>query len=102
MKNTEVAHTQEHLDTFCATLAGQYRTLFVSDPDYAHVASRLTPEALARKMTLGLDNGTANKDGKAIRNACRFLGLTLRTRQSVRTCPPAIPAGRAACRLTIT
>jgi hypothetical protein len=64
-----------NLDTFCETLAGQYRTLFASDPDYAHVASQLTPEALARKMTLGLDNGTANKDGKAIRNACRVLGI---------------------------
>jgi hypothetical protein len=64
-----------NLDTFCATLADQYRTLFASDPDYAHVASRLTPEDLARKMTLGLDSGAANKDGKAIRHACRVLGI---------------------------
>jgi len=97
VKNTEVAHTQEHLDTFCATLAGQYRTLFVSDPDYAHVASRLTPEALARKMTLGLDNGTANKDGKAIRNACRFLGIDF-TYKAIRAYLSASDSGRP-CRV---
>ena len=75
MTNTEAPHTQVNLDTFYETLAAQYHTLFVSDPDYAYVASLLTPEALARKMTFGLDNGTANKDGKAIRNACRVLGI---------------------------
>ncbi len=75
MINTEAPRTQANLDTFSATLADQYRTLFVSDPDYAHVAARLTPEDLARKMSLGLDNGTANKDGKAIRNVCRVLGI---------------------------
>ena len=75
MINAEAPHTQVNLDTFCETLTDQYRTLFVSDPNYAHVASQLTPEALARKMTLGLDNGTANKDGKAIRNACRILKI---------------------------
>jgi len=75
VRSVEAPHTQENVDTFCATLTDQYRTLFVSDPDYAHVASRFTPEALARKMTLGLDSGTANKNGKAIRNACRVLGI---------------------------
>ena len=75
MTNTEAPHTQANLDTFCETLADQYRKLFVSDPAYAHVASQLTPDALARKMTLGLANGTANRDGKAIRNACRALGI---------------------------
>ena len=73
--NAEAAHTQVNLDTFYETLADQYRTLFASDPDYAHVASQLTPEALARKMTLGLDNGIANKDGRGIRNTCRALGI---------------------------
>jgi hypothetical protein len=73
--NAEAPHTQVNLDTFYKTLAAQYRRLFVSDPDYAHVASQLTPEALARKMTLGLDNGTANKDGKAIRSVCRLLKI---------------------------
>ncbi len=75
MINAEASHTQVNLDTFYETLADQYRTLFASDPDYAHVASQLTPEALARKMTLGLDNGTANKDGKAIRSVCRVLNI---------------------------
>ena len=75
MINAEAPHTQVNLDTFYETLADQYRMLFASDPDYAHVASQLTPEALARKMTLGLDNGTANKDGKAIRNVCRILKI---------------------------
>ncbi len=75
MTNAEAPHTQVNLDTFYRTLVEQYRTLFVADPDYSYAASRHTPEALARKMTLGLDNGTANKDGKAIRNACRVLGI---------------------------
>lgn len=75
MINAETPHTQVNLDTFCETVTDQYRTLFASDPDYAHVASHLTPEALARKMTLGLDNGTASKDGKAIRSACRILKI---------------------------
>lgn len=75
MINAEAPRTQENLDKFYETLADQYRKLFASDPDFAHVARQLTPEALARKMTLGLDNGTANKDGKAIRHVCRVLGI---------------------------
>jgi hypothetical protein len=71
----ESPHTQVNLDTFCETLTDEYRTLFASDRDYAHVASQLTPDALARKMTLGLRNSIANKDGKGIRNTCRILGI---------------------------
>ena len=84
MINTPAPHRQENLDSFCQTLADQYRKLFASDRDYAHVSSQLTPEALARKMTLGLDNGTANKDGKAIRTVCRVLGIDY-TYKAIRT-----------------
>lgn len=68
-------HTQVNLDAFYEALAAQYRVLFVSDPEYAYSASRCTPEQLARKMALGLANGSANKDGKAIRAACRKFGI---------------------------
>ena len=56
-------------------LTEQYRQLFTTDPDYAYAASGPTPEELARKMTLGLDNGTANKDGAGIRRTCQSLGI---------------------------
>jgi hypothetical protein len=82
--NVEAPRTQVNLDKFYVTLADQYRTLFASDPAFAHVASQLTPEALARKVTLGLDNGIANKDGKAIRNACRVLAID-HTYKAIRT-----------------
>jgi hypothetical protein len=66
--------TQKNLDLFYNTLTEIYRELF-SDPEYAYVAKRTTPDDLARKMVLGLDNGTANKDGKAIKIACRKFGI---------------------------
>ena len=62
MISTEAPRMQENLDAFCATLAGQYRTLFASDPAYAHVASRFTPEALkANQALIDLLAGIAEK-----------------------------------------
>jgi hypothetical protein len=67
-------HTQVHLDLFAATLTAEYVRLFET-PDYAYAASCTTPGALARKMTLGLDSGSANKDGEGIRRTCKILGI---------------------------
>jgi hypothetical protein len=66
---------QDNIGTFRDLLTGKYTELFANDPDYAYSASRIDPETLANKMTIGLGAGTANKDGKAIRYACRTLGI---------------------------
>lgn len=68
-------HTQINLDAFCARLEIEYAHLFANDPEYAYAASRTTPAALARKMTLGLDNGQANKDGDGIKRTCKHFGI---------------------------
>ena len=71
----QVAHAQSRLDHFYAELEKQYIILFAHDPEYAYAASITTPDQLARKMTLGLDCGSASKDGMGIRNVCRILGI---------------------------
>jgi len=68
-------HTQINLDAFASHLALEYADLFRSDPDYAYSASRCTPEGLARKMTLALDSGTGDKDGKGIQRTCKHFGI---------------------------
>jgi len=68
-------HTQINLDAFASHLALEYADLFKTDPDYAYSASRLTPEGLARKMTLALDAGMGNKDGKGIQRTCKHFGI---------------------------
>ena len=55
-------------------LTDQYDQLFNS-PEYAMAAARYTPDGLARKMTLGLIEGTANKDGEGIKRTCKTLGI---------------------------
>jgi len=60
--------------TFRDTLAAQYHDLF-NTPDYAIAAARMTPEALATRMTDGLIKGTANKDGDGIKRTCKILGI---------------------------
>lgn len=67
--------TQSNLDAFCARLTLEYAELFANDPEYAYSASRITPEALARKMTLGLDSGSANKDGEGIKRTCKHFKI---------------------------
>ncbi len=74
-KTAERPHTQINLDAFCAQLTAEYTTLFASDADYAFAASNNTPAALARKMTLGLDNGQATKDGKGIVRTCKHFDI---------------------------
>lgn len=60
--------------TFRNTLAAQYRDLF-NTPDYAFVAARMTPEALATRMTDGLMNGAANKESDGIKRTCKALKI---------------------------
>jgi hypothetical protein len=76
-------NTQENLDRFHAELAKQYTRLFET-PSYALAARLNTPEGLARKMALGLDNGTANKDGEGIKAACKALKIP-HTYKAIRT-----------------
>lgn len=56
-------------------LCQQYESLFANDPDYAYVAMRTTPADLAAKMTGGLRDGSANKDGQGIKAVCKSLGI---------------------------
>ena len=66
--------TQINLDAFATNLTAQYEELY-RHPDYAMAKAKYSPSELARKMTLGLDNGTANKDGEGIRRTCKALGI---------------------------
>ncbi len=61
--------------TFQNILTETYRDLFANDPEYAYSASRITPEALAEKMTAGLLTGSANKDGDGIKRTCKAVGI---------------------------
>ena len=60
---------------FESSLTEAYRTLFKTNPDYGYTASRISPEKLAAKMTIGLANGSANKDGYGIKQVCKLLGI---------------------------
>jgi len=68
-------HTQVNLDAFNAQLEKEYTRIFAESPEYAYAANRTTPAALARKMTLGLDAGSANKDGEGIARTCNYFGI---------------------------
>lgn len=67
--------TQKNLDKFYEQLKTEYENLFKNDPEYAYSASKTTPADLASKMTLGLDNGSANKDGEGIKRTCKAFGI---------------------------
>jgi len=66
--------THINLEAFNAQLEKEYAELFKTE-EYAYSASRITASALARKMTLGLDNGTANKDGEGIKRTCKHFKI---------------------------
>ena len=68
-------HTQINLDRFYEELKAQYTYLFKNNSEYAYAAQHTAPEQLARKMTLGLEQGTANKDGAGIKSTCTALGI---------------------------
>lgn len=59
---------------FETELATQYASLFETT-EYAYVAARMTPQALAAKMTASLAAGTANTDGAGIKRTCKALGV---------------------------
>lgn len=59
---------------FQAALEKNYTKLF-TDPEYAYSAKVTTPAILAEKMTNGLANNTANKEGEGIKNTCKELGI---------------------------
>jgi hypothetical protein len=62
---------------FETTLAAQYRYLFQAFPSEYMPAMQKgsTPESLAKKMTLGLADGSASKDGEGIKRTCKALGI---------------------------
>ena len=60
--------------TFRDTLAAQYRELFKT-PEYSYSAARMTPEALATRMTDSLLSGTASKNGDGIKRTCKALKI---------------------------
>ena len=69
-------------ERFEAALCAAYIDLFETDPEYAYVRGRSivtgaqnSPEGLAARMTAGLANGSANKDGRGIRAACKAVGI---------------------------
>lgn len=77
--------TQKNLDRFYDQLTNEYESLFSEDPDYQYAISiGQTASGLARKMTLGLDNGTASKAGKGIKATCKELGIP-HTYKAIRT-----------------
>lgn len=65
---------QTNIDRFLTVLTGQYEYLFTL-PEYQVAASRQTPADLARKMTVGLRAGTADKDGEGVKRTCKVLGI---------------------------
>lgn len=59
---------------FKETLTEEYKILFENDR-YAYVASKNTPLELAEKMTKGLADGKASKDGEGIKKTCERLKI---------------------------
>lgn len=59
---------------FQAALEKNYTKLFTV-PNQTGKSIVTTPAALAERMTNGLANNTANKDGAGIKNTCKELGI---------------------------
>lgn len=59
------------------------RKRFADDPAYGYVASRMSPEDLAGRLTVGLVNGSADKDGAIVKAVCKELGIA-RTYRAIR------------------
>ncbi len=66
---------QKNLDKFYEQLKIEYENLFKNDPEYVYSVSKTTSADLVRKMSLGLDNGSANKDGEGIKRICKYFGI---------------------------
>ena len=68
-------YNMPNYDKFEQLYIDQLETLFKTCDDYAYVAARTTPVDLAKKMTEGLSTGSASKDGQAVKNVCKILGI---------------------------
>lgn len=75
MPNTHDVAAPTNRLKFEAELAKAYESLFATTEDYAYAARLHTPQSLAAKMTAGLADGSANKDGKGIKMACKAVGI---------------------------
>jgi hypothetical protein len=60
---------------FESELTKAYEKLFATDKGYGYVARLHTPQSLAARMTAGLANNTADKDGDGIKMACKAVGI---------------------------
>jgi len=60
---------------FESELAKAYEILFSTNLEYRYVAKLHTPQSLAAKMTAGLADKSANKDGDGIKMACKAVGI---------------------------
>lgn len=60
---------------FRNALAHTLEDLFRDDAAYAYVARTTTPNALAAKMADALADGTGSHEGRAVRAACKALGV---------------------------
>ncbi len=65
-----------------STNAQRFRVFLITDytellqtPAYAAAAAKHTPETLADAMIAGLANGSADKEGAAVKRACKALGV---------------------------
>lgn len=65
----------EHEYRFWTILKDQFEQLFKNDPKYARVAEKNLPGDYAGKFIAGLKDGTADKEGSAVKNTCKALGL---------------------------
>ena len=61
-------------ERFQAELTTHYKAL-IDTPDYKLAKERYTPEELAAKITAGLRNNTASKDGEGVKRTCKALGI---------------------------
>jgi len=60
---------------FWTILKDQFAQRFVNDPKYAVVAEKNLPGDYAFKFMTALKNGTADKDGAAVKSTCKALGI---------------------------
>lgn len=62
-------------DAFIDRLKKEYYDLFLNNVNYSYSAKTTSPKDLAEKMTNALINGTANKEGLAIKRVCKHFNL---------------------------
>jgi hypothetical protein len=64
----------DNVKTFKATLERHYAYLFGTE-EYKVAANITTPEKLADRMTQGLKEREANKEGEGIKRTCKKLNI---------------------------